>query len=556
MKKVLFNSVIIALILLFAACNYEDNRKDLEETIATPALHKEEKDGMNDIDMGDALEENTTEEKETEEADEADKADKADKALEISSMDMQYNPDFQLTIEAEDAEFTGNIHIESKKKGYSGSGYLTGMETDSDTVTFTVEVPGAGAYDLNFISAGNTGHKENNVLVNGENVGVTVVDEDDFTDSILERVYLNSGINKITITKSWGWILLDSLKITASEDADLSIYRVSAELADPNASEATIRLMQYLTDIYGKYIISGQYGDRGKNGNEFKAINQATGKYPAILGLDFIEYTPSRVAHGSVSHDVEYALNFHQEGGIVTFCWHWNAPEPYLVNSSDIPWWKGFYTEGTNIDLKKIMEGKDPEGYELLLRDIDTIAFQLKRLQAEDVPVLWRPLHEASGGWFWWGASGPEAYIELYRLLFDRLTNYHQIHNLIWVWNGQNKDWYPGDEYVDIIGTDIYPGERVYNSQSAKFNELVRWNGDVKKLIAMTENGCLFDPDMAVRDNAMWLYFGTWEGEFLVQDSTDQLSEKYTETDMMVKVYSSDKVITLDELPDLKTYGN
>ena len=85
MKKVLFNSVIIALILLFAACNYEDNRKDLEETIATPALHKEEKDGMNDIDMGDALEENTTEEKEKR----ADEADKQIKALEISSMDMQ-----------------------------------------------------------------------------------------------------------------------------------------------------------------------------------------------------------------------------------------------------------------------------------------------------------------------------------------------------------------------------------------------------------------------------------------------------------------------------------
>jgi mannan endo-1,4-beta-mannosidase len=257
-----------------------------------------------------------------------------------------------------------------------------------------------------------------------------------------------------------------------------------------------------------------------------------------------------------VGADVLYAKKFDQEGGIVTFCWHWNAPEKYLVNSSDQPWWKGFYTEGTTIDLKKIMDGGDQEGYELLIRDIDAIADQLKILQNADIPILWRPLHEASGGWFWWGASGPEAYCKLYQLLYDRLVNYHGIHNLIWVWNGQNKEWYPGDAYVDIVGTDIYPGERVYNSQSGKFNELVDWNGANKKIIAMTENGCMFDPDLAVRDNAMWSYFAVWEGEFLTLNSTFTLSEKYTETDMLKKVYTSDKVITLDELPDLKTYGD
>ncbi|MBP1757024.1 MAG: xylanase, partial [Firmicutes bacterium] len=253
---------------------------------------------------------------------------------------------------------------------------------------------------------------------------------------------------------------------------------------------------------------------------------------------------------------VIYAKKFDQEGGIVTFCWHWNAPEKYLVNTEKTPWWKGFYTEGTNIDLAAIMNGEDPEGYDLLIRDIDTIAFQLKVLQNAEIPILWRPLHEASGGWFWWGASGSEAYIELYQLLYDRLVNYHKIHNLIWVWNGQNKDWYPGDEYVDIVGTDIYPGERVYSSQAANFQKLVDWTGDTRKIVAMTENGCMFDPERAVRDDAMWSYFGTWEGEFLTLNNTYTLSERYTETDMLVKVYNSDRVITLDELPDLRTYGN
>lgn len=471
--------------------------------------------------------------------------------------DVNYDPEFSKVYEAEEASFTGNVKVDHTKQGYTGSGYLTGIQADSDTITFTVEVPGTGMYDLNFVSAGNTGHKENNVLVDGENVGLSIVELNDFTDAILKNVYLTAGKHEVTMTKSWGWILLDSLIITAAAPADMSVYDVSARtLVDPDASDRTKRLYRYLKDCYGKYTLSGQYGDLGILGKEFKAIYEASGEYPAILGLDFIEYSPSRVANGSVGYDVSYAKKFDEEGGIVTFCWHWNAPEKYLVNSSSAPWWKGFYKEGTNIDLKKIMDGEDQEGYDLLVRDIDAIAVQLKILQAADIPILWRPLHEASGGWFWWGTSGSEAYIKLYQLLFDRLVNHHEIHNLIWVWNGQSKDWYPGDAYVDIVGTDIYPGERVYNSQSAKFQELADWNGSDKKIIAMTENGCLFDPELAVRDNAMWSYFGLWEGDFLLQNNTTTLSEQYNEVDMLKKVYTSDRVITLDELPDLKTYGN
>ena len=95
------------------------------------------------------------------------------------------------------------------------------------------------------------------------------------------------------------------------------------------------------------------------------------------------------------------------------------------------------------------MNGEDEEGYELLMKDIDAIAQQLLILQEADVPILWRPLHEASGGWFWWGASGAEAYKQLYILLYDKLTNEYGLNNLIWLWNGQDADWYPGDEYVD-----------------------------------------------------------------------------------------------------------
>lgn len=79
--------------------------------------------------------------------------------------------------------------------------------------------------------------------------------------------------------------------------------------------------------------------------------------------------------------------------------------------------------------------------YTLLIKDIDTIAVQLKKLQDNGVPVLFRPLHEAEGKWFWWGAQGPEPAKKLYKIVFDRLTRVHKLQNLVWVWNSVAKDW-------------------------------------------------------------------------------------------------------------------
>lgn len=84
--------------------------------------------------------------------------------------------------------------------------------------------------------------------------------------------------------------------------------------------------------------------------------------------------------------------------GIVTLCWHWCPAARYDKSKSDP--WGTFYTDKTKFNLARAMNGRDPDGYQMLLDDIDAIAVQLKRLQDAAVPVLWRPLHEASGGWF------------------------------------------------------------------------------------------------------------------------------------------------------------
>lgn len=454
-----------------------------------------------------------------------------------------------VTYEAEDGTLAGHAKTESSKSGYSGSGYVTGLEEDGDACTFHIDITQEGFYDLEFITANQGGYKENYVIVDGESLGTIGSDSGNFESSIFERVYFNIGAHDVTVSKYWGWVCLDALTVRGSEALPEDLYTVSAKLVNPNATDNAKRLMSYLADIYGKQILSGQYSDN-MYGMERAAIWRVTGEYPAVLGLDMIEYTPSRVANGSSSKAVENAIEYWENGGIVTFVWHWNAPEKYLTGV----WYSGFYKEYTNIDLAKIMNGEDEEGYELLLRDIDAIAEQLKRLQDAGVPVLWRPLHEASGGWFWWGAAGADAYKQLYILLYDRLTNYHGLNNLIWLWNGQSADWYPGDEYVDIIGEDIYPGEQVYASQIKKFLEAADYT-KTRKMIVLSENGCLFDPDLALRDGAMWGFFATWSGEFvLVNNNMNKLSETYTEEEMVKKVYSHDAVITYSELPDLKNY--
>ncbi|HIZ55757.1 MAG TPA: glycoside hydrolase family 26 protein [Firmicutes bacterium] len=375
-----------------------------------------------------------------------------------------------------------------------------------------------------------------------------------FIPLTLQQNYLYEGVNKLSFIKSWGYIFVDSVCVRPSAPADPHAFSVPPILVNPNASSSAKRLMHFLSDQYGKKIITGQHVNGDIHSPELKAIHTLTGHYPAVAEFDFIDYSPTRVEFGLSSRLTDDAIIWAKEQkGIVGFCWHWNAPTD-LLNVPGHEWWSGFYTHATTFDIAAVMDGKEPEKYALLLRDIDTIAEQLKRLQDEDIPVLWRPLHEASGGWFWWGAKGPEPYIRLYHLLYERLTNYHGLNNLIWVWNGQAKDWYPGDAYVDVIGEDVYAPEHCYAAQNGRFHQAQGYTS-AKKIIALTENGIVPDIDWMFRDQAPWCWYSTWCGGFVVQDGTDHdYSEKCTEAHILQKMYQSEKSITLEDLPDLSQY--
>lgn len=456
---------------------------------------------------------------------------------------------FSKTYEAENGKLSNDMSVISDSNA-SGGKSVGKFENDRSYCQISITVPADAVYDIVIRSKAIGGSKENDIYADGKKVGTFTSENNKFSDYTVSAVSLTKGDHNIRIIKSWGWIELDKITVKTGAKISNSTYNVTSSLVNRNATANTKKLYSFLKDSYGKYVITGQQCDGGINGNEFKAIKNLTGDYPALLGLDMMDYTPSRTAFGASSSAVEKAIEFANKGGIVTFCWHWNAPTEYLnstANNSD-GWWGGFYTKSSKFDIAKVMNGQDANGKKLIDRDIKEIAKQLKRLEKAGVPVIWRPLHEGSGGWFWWGAKGPDAYKKLWKYLYNELTNTYGCNNLIWVYNGQSADWYPGDEYVDIVGEDIYPGNHVYDPQVSRFRQAINY-GSKTKITALTENGCIFDIDSAVSINALWSWFMTWGGEFTSNGSN--YSEKYTEKSVIKKMYASKYSLTLGTLPKI-----
>lgn len=456
---------------------------------------------------------------------------------------------FSKTYEAENGKLSNDMSVISGGNA-SGGKSVGKFESDRSYCQIKINVPSDGIYDIVIRSMGIGGPKENDIYTDGKKVGTFTSENNKFSDYTVSAVSLTKGDHNIRIIKSWGWIELDKITVKTGAKISNSTYNITSSLVNKNSTANTKKLYSFLKDSYGKYVITGLQCDGGINGNEFKAIKNLTGDYPALLGLDMMDYTPSRTALGASSSAVEKAIEFANKGGIVTFCWHWNAPTEYLNSTANSPdgWWGGFYTQSSKFDIAKVMNGQDAKGKKLLDRDIKEIAKQLKRLEKAGVPVIWRPLHEGSGGWFWWGAKGSDAYKKLWKYLYKELTNTYGCNNLIWVYNGQSADWYPGDEYVDIVGEDIYPGNHVYDPQVSRFRQAINY-GSKTKITALTENGCIFDIDSAVSINALWSWFMTWGGEFTVNGSN--YSEKYTEKSVIKKMYASKYSLTLGSLPKI-----
>lgn len=306
---------------------------------------------------------------------------------------------------------------------------------------------------------------------------------------------------------------------------------------DPDATPEARALLKFLVGQSGQHILSGQQDLTWDDSVDMVGkVRQLTGREPAIQGFDFLNYL---IPGGDGHRQTEEALAWAARGGLVTFCWHWRVgPE------------RQFYSQQTGF---RIPAASDTAGWAALDADLDVVAAQLKRLQDARVPVLWRPLHEASGAWFWWGASGGEAYLRLWRHVYDRLVHVRGLHNLLWVWNAQSPDWYPGDDTVDIVGWDIYGNDRQYLAFPDTWLLAQSVPRAHAKLVTLSENGPIPDPDLLVSQKVPWSWFVTWNDGNQGRPEDDFFSgTKYMDDAFKIRVYNSPYVLTLDELATLR----
>lgn len=439
--------------------------------------------------------------------------------------------------EAEYAVWSSGNSVLTEIAGYSGQGYVGGFHEDSDFLTFTLDNITKGKFDLYIgYSTANYGGKICDVDINGMKSSFELSSSNGFTEKKYSTVLLKTGTNTIKIIPNWTWFLIDYIKIVPNADPGSS-FNIDPNLVTPNPSTQAVNLYNYLKTNFLTNIISGTMANYSTNIDEATWVHEQTGKWPALTCFDFIDHTNQ--GSGWVAYDAPFTLgsDWWANNGIVALMWHWRDP----LNKSG-----AFYTENTTFDVSKINDSNSPE-YAAMLEDIDLIAGYLKQFRDANIPVIWRPMHEAAGGWFWWGAKGAAPCKALWQLMYDRMVNYHGLNNLIWVWttntNSDATDWYPGDAYVDIIGMDIYPGENQHGSQYVEFNRVKDIFGG-KKIITLSECGSAPDPKQMMEYGDTWSWFMPWNGDFT-------RSDQHNGKNWWIKFFSNSYVITRDKMPDL-----
>lgn len=434
------------------------------------------------------------------------------------------------SVEAESGVLGGGAYVAAATSNSSGP-FVTGFINSGDQVTVTVTVPTAGNYKLSIRYRSIYGAKVQDVYANNVFVaGVNFPQTTNFVDLDAGSAVLNAGNNTLTLKKNWGYMDVDKFSIYTVLP---NVFNISPSLIDVQATTNVKDLYNFMVSQFGRRIITGQTDDY------YDQLKTIAGKSPLLRAWDMASYSPmyaynwnNGFAFGAVdNHDAERAIGWYNstgKTGIVSFHWHWHSP------SGGTPGVNTFYTTNTSFDVSQAVIPGTTQNTEVL-RDIDAIAVPLKKLRDAGVPILWRPLHEAGGAWFWWGAKGAAPAKALWDIMYNRLTNFHGLHNLIWIWSTPEAGWYPGNAKVDMLGYDSYPGNYNYTPQKNVFDNLYTITAG-QKLLAMSENGPIPDIQNSIDGGAPWSYFMSWNDLVASQNSSQHI----------VDVFANANVITLE----------
>ena len=244
-----------------------------------------------------------------------------------------------------------------------------------------------------------------------------------------------------------------------------------------------------------------------------------------------------------ITEDVLKSL---QEGGLIIGGHDYTAVAVYLENNGtaldpnkDYAFYKADTEfDATNATVEGTWENK------VFTKDLKNAAAYLKLLRDADIPVLWRPFHEAAGGWFWWGKDAAS-----FKSLWIAMFNYFKtegLDNLIWVWTteGNDADWYPGDQYVDIVGRDVYNKETA--DCVSEYTSIAENYGN--KIVSLSECGTVGLISEQWASGARWSWFMPW------YDGTNEDGSPVVHADeaWWKDAMSQEFVVSREELPSME----
>ncbi|MFV0346029.1 MAG: glycosyl hydrolase [Bacteroidales bacterium] len=338
----------------------------------------------------------------------------------------------------------------------------------------------------------------------------------------------------------------------ASLGLNAQTNRIKASLVVNKPTAETINLYNFLLHQYGKKLASSTMANVDWDTNEALWLEYHTTELPAMVGLDYIHMM---LSEEMVDYsDTKFVEEWVEKGGFVNITWHWNTP--IAKGSGD----KEFYADKNDFSPKRALQKGTWEN-DFVNSDLEKVANYLLLLKEQNIPVIWRPLHEAAGNiyefeggsaWFWWGTEGGVVYKDLWQYMFDYFES-QGLNNLIWVWTTQTKDddFYPGDKYVDIIGRDIYDNHDAEDI-AKQFREIQSTYNN--KMLALSECGNVAKISEQWAAGAKWSFFMPWYDYRRTKDlkskNFKKREHKFCDIDWWEDVISCQFVLMLDDLSE------
>lgn len=253
----------------------------------------------------------------------------------------------------------------------------------------------------------------------------------------------------------WGLVMMISM-------GNFSFAQIGLKPApvDSRATPETKALFYNLRNMMGKGILFGHqhttsYGVGWENELNRSDVKDVTGKFPAMYGWDISKLGKSANIDGTTFENIRRdVLLAYKRGGLHTISWHEDNPQ-----SGGNAW-------DTTRAVRNILPGGARN--EFFKAELDKVAAFILSLKTEDgtlVPVIFRPYHEHTGSWFWWGKNfcTPDEYKALWKFTVEYLRDVKGVHNILYAYSTDRvntdeeyMERYPGDKYIDVLGCDDY----------------------------------------------------------------------------------------------------